>query len=423
VSADEITGLSRRGLLGLLGAGAGGLIAGGLGGTAVGASIVSAQTAASGGLAKVHPFYGAHQSGIATPVQEHLHFAAFDMIEDATRDDLVSLLQDWSYAAARMTRGLEVSASGAVHGSPQAPPDDTGEALGLAAAALTITFGFGPGLFAQRRFGLAAQRPEALEDLPPFVGEQLEAGLCGGDLCVQACADDPQVAFHAVRNLSRIAFGRARIRWSQLGFGRTSKTTADQSTPRNLFGFKDGTANILAEDARALDEHVWVSASDGPGWLAGGSYLAVRNIRQRIETWDRVRLAEQERIIGRDKGEGAPLSGGTEFSALDLGKKDGAGHPAIDPQAHARRAHPQLNGGIRLLRRGYNFVNGNDLTGDLSAGLFFLSYQRSPERFIRVQRSVAKDLLAEYLVHVGSAIFAVPPGAAQGSFVGAPLFA
>ncbi|MGL1636402.1 deferrochelatase/peroxidase EfeB, partial [Vibrio parahaemolyticus] len=81
-----------------------------------------------------------------------------------------------------------------------------------------------------------------------------------------------------------------------LGFGRTSKTTADQSTPRNLFGFKDGTANILADDAAALDENVWVPASEGPAWLAGGSYLVARRIAMLIETWDRTRLAEQDRV-------------------------------------------------------------------------------------------------------------------------------
>jgi deferrochelatase/peroxidase EfeB len=416
-------GLSRRGLLGLLGAGAGGLAVGGLAGAGIASAAASSSPSATG--AAVHPFYGAHQAGITTPVQEHLHFAAYDMADGTSRADLVSLLQDWSYAAARMTQGLDVSATGAVGGSPQAPPDDTGEALGLPASALTITFGFGPGLFEKNgadRYGIASRRPPELTDLPPFLGDQLEAQSSSGDLCIQACADDPQVAVHAIRNLSRIAFGRAQIRWSQLGFGRTSKTTLDQSTPRNLFGFKDGTANILADDAAALRTHVWVSGGDGPAWLAGGSYLVARKIRQTIETWDRLRLAEQERTIGREKGDGAPLSGGSEFTAPDFhAKKDGV--TAIDVRSHVRMAHPDFNDGIRLLRRGYNFVDGNDQLGSLSAGLFFLSYQRAPERFVTIQRALAKDLLSEYLVHVGSAIFAVPPGAAQGSYVGSGLFA
>ena len=184
------------------------------------------------------------------------------MMARTDRDDLISLLQDWSYAAARMTRGLEVSATGAVGGSPEAPPDDTGEALGLGASGLTITFGFGPTLFeidGVDRYGIAERRPAVLERLPAFLGDDLDPDESGGDLCIQACADDPQVAVHAIRNLSRIAFGRAKIRWSQMGFGRTSRTTSAQQTPRNLFGFKDGTANILAGDSEALDEHVWVA--------------------------------------------------------------------------------------------------------------------------------------------------------------------
>lgn len=415
--AAPVTGLSRRGVLALFGAGAGGLIVGGLGGAALG----STRGAAGRAGGTVHPFFGEHQAGITTPVQEHLHFASFTMAAGTTRDDLVSLLKDWTYAASRITQGLDVSAGGAVHGSPQAPPDDTGEALGLSAAALTVTFGLGPSLF-DERFGLAGRRPPELTELPPFAFEHLDSALCGGDLAIQACADDPQVAFHAVRNLSRIAFGRAHIRWSQLGFGRTSKTTADQSTPRNLFGFKDGTANILADDGAALTEHVWVPTVDGPEWMVGGSYLAVRTIRQRIEVWDRVRLTEQEQIFGRDKGAGAPLSGGDEFTPVHFDKRGGAGGLAVDVASHVRRAHPDTNGGVRILRRGYNFVNGNDATGNLDAGLFFLAYQRSPSRFITVQKSVATDLLAEYLVHVGSALFAVPPGASAGSFVGAGLF-
>jgi deferrochelatase/peroxidase EfeB len=347
------------------------------------------------------------------------------MMAGATRKDLVSLLEDWSYASARLTRGLEVSAAGAVGGSPAAPPDDTGETQGLAAANLTITFGFGPTLFTADgvdRFAIAERRPLALEELPPFLGDDLDPLTSGGDLCIQACADDPQVAVHAVRNLTRIAFGRARLRWSQLGFGRTSKTTADQATPRNLFGYKDGTANILADDSAALADHVWVAASDQPAWMAGGSYLVARKIAQLIESWDRVRLSEQDRIIGRSKGAGAPLSGGNEFATPDFHKMDAAGAPAIDTASHVRLAHPKNNSGTRLLRRGYNFVDGNDELGRLDAGLFFLSYQRSPEQFVAVQRALATDALNEYIRPVGSAVFAVPPGARAGSFVGAGLF-
>lgn len=421
--AEAPAGLSRRGLLGLLGAGAAGLAIGGAGGAAVATAVEGAASDADAD--GVHAFFGEHQAGITTEVQDHLHFAAFDLDDDLTRDDLVSLLQDWSYAASRMTQGLEVSASGAVGGSPQAPPDDTGEALGLPASSLTITFGFGPGLFERDgvdRFGIADRRPDLLTPLPRFVGDDLDPLNSDGDLCIQACADDPQVAVHAIRNLSRIAFGRARIRWAQLGFGRTSKTSAAQTTPRNLFGFKDGTANILATDTAALAEHVWVG-DEGPAWLAGGSYLVARRIRQTIETWDRLRLMEQERTIGRDKREGAPLSGGQEFTEPDFSAKDASGAPRIDRASHVSLAHPDNNGGIRILRRGYNFVDGNDGRGALEAGLFFLSYQRSPEQFITLQKALARDLLTEYLRHVGSGIWAVPGGVREGSFVGADLFA
>ncbi|WP_441338632.1 iron uptake transporter deferrochelatase/peroxidase subunit [Microbacterium sp. LEMMJ01] len=412
-------GLSRRGLLGLaVGGGVAGLAVGLGAGTAGGMALGRARAAED--AESRYEFFGAHQAGITTPVQDHLHFASFDMMPRTDRDDLISLLQDWSYAAARMTQGLEVSASGAVNGPAEAPPDDTGEALGLPAAGLTLTFGFGPGLFENEdgdRYGLAARRPSGLERLPAFLGDDLDPAASHGDLCIQACADDPQVAVHAIRNLSRIAFGRARLRWSQLGFGKTSRTTASQATPRNLFGFKDGTANILADDTAALAEHVWVAEGDEPSWMAGGSYLVARKIAMLIETWDRVRLAEQDTIIGRDKGVGAPLSGGDEFTAPDFRDTE------IDENSHVRLAHPEQNDGIRILRRGYNYVDGNNALGRLDAGLFFLSYQRDPAQFISLQRRLSTDRLNEYIRHVGSGIWAIPPGARPGSYVGAELFA
>ncbi len=416
------TGLSRRGLLGLVGAGAAGLAIGGGTVAAVGLSQPNGV-----GVATVYPFFGEHQAGITTPAQDRLHFAAFDLSSSATRDDLIELLQDWSYAAARLTAGQEVTEGGAVDGSPLAPPDDTGEALGLPASGLTITFGFGPTLFTTNdgvdRFGIAAQKPDLLARLPRFSGDSLKPEAGDGDLCIQACADDPQVAVHAIRNLSRIAFGRASIRWSQLGFGRTSSTSTSQVTPRNLFGFKDGTANVKAEQTATVDDQVWVASGDGPAWMAGGSYLVTRKIRMVIEAWDRTQLQEQENIIGRSKGEGAPLSGGKEFTEPDFTTTGAAGQDLIGADAHVRLAHPTTNGGVQLLRRGYNFVDGNDELGRLDAGLFFISFQRSPQQFIDVQKNLARDALNEYIKHVGSAVFAVPPGAASGSWVGAGLFA
>ncbi|MFI0405966.1 iron uptake transporter deferrochelatase/peroxidase subunit [Actinomadura sp. 3N508] len=348
------------------------------------------------------PFHGAHQAGIATPVQDRLHFAAFDVTTD-DRNALVAMLKEWTRAAEKMTAGRAVG-EGAVGGPPEGPPDDTGEALGLRPSRLTLTIGFGPTLFTNDRFGLASRRPPALIDLPVFPGDNLDPGRSGGDICVQACADDPQVAVHAIRNLARIGFGKVSVRWSQLGFGKTSSTTPDAQTPRNLMGFKDGTRNISGTDTAALNDHVWVSSKDGPPWMAGGSYLVARRIAMRIETWDRTSLKEQEDIFGRTKGEGAPVNRKREHDEPDL--------TAMLPDAHVRLAHPDSNNGARMLRRGYSFTDGTDGLGRLDAGLFFLAYQRDIRRgFLPVQTRLARiDALNEYIQHVGSAVFAIPPG-------------
>jgi deferrochelatase/peroxidase EfeB len=415
-SATDRPGLSRRGLLGLVGVG----VAAGAAGFGID-RVITPEAASASGAAALYPFFGEHQAGIVTPAQDRLHFAAFD-VSDISREELAELLSDWTYAADRMTAGLGAGEFGATGGPYDSPPDDTGEALDLPPAGLTITFGFGPSLF-DDRFGLASRRPEALIDLPHFPGDALVDALVGGDLCIQACSDDRQVAVHAIRNLSRIAFGRATLRWSQLGFGRTSSTTRAQATPRNLFGFKDGTANMRAEDTETVERDVWVGA-DG-GWMAGGSYLVARKIRMTIETWDRASLREQERVVGRTKGEGAPLSGGTEFTAPDFELAGRGDQPLIDGAAHVRLAHPTANGGAAMLRRGYNFVDGNDDLGRLNAGLFFICFQSDPrEQFVPVQLNLARnDAMNEYLRHVGSGIFAVPPGARKGRSIGAGLFA
>ena len=419
--------VSRRGLLGAAGAGLAGLAAGAAGGFAVARDEANPSPQSAG--TRTYPFYGEHQAGILTPVQDRLHFAAFDVITGA-REELAQLLKDWTAAAARMTQGLGAGELGPTSGPYAAPPDDTGEAIGLPPAGLTITFGFGPTLFrkdGKDRFGLASRQPDALQRLPHFPADQLNPQRSDGDLCVQACADDPQVAVHAVRNLARIAFGRAAIRWSQLGFGRTSSTSTSQTTPRNLMGFKDGTMNLKAEDPAAVDAHVWVPAdADSKGrWLAGGSYLVVRRINMTIETWDRQPLSEQERVIGRTKAEGAPLSGGAEFSHPDFSLKGSDGEPLVAADAHLRMVHPSNNGGAKMLRRGYNFVDGSDGLGRMDAGLFFLAYVRDPRtHYIPIQMKLGMgDGLSEYVQHTGSALFAIPPGIAQGEHLGHALFA
>ncbi len=272
------------------------------------------------------------------------------------------------------------------------------------------------------RFGLADRLPEALVDLPHFAADDLDPARSDGDLIVQACADDPQIAVHAIRNLSRAAFGTATIRWTQLGYGRTSSTSTAQLTPRNLFGFKDGTANVKAEEDAALEEHVWVPGAEltpATAWLTGGSFLVARRIRMRIETWDRTSLREQEGLVGRNKGAGAPLSGGTEFTEPDLDATGGDGKPLIALDSHVRLAHPTQNKGVRMLRRGYNFTDGNDTLGRLDAGLFFLAFVKDPRtHYIPMQAQLSKnDGLMEYLTHTGSGLFAVPPGLPDGSLV------
>lgn len=370
------------------------------------------------------PFYGSYQGGIATPAQAFLDFAAFD-VTSSSIDDLRDILRQWTSAAAALTAG------GLYEPSPEeadVAPADTGEAVGVGPARLTITIGFGPSLFGSRgedRFGLARKRPGKLATLPAFRGESLNPSRSGGDLCVQACADDPQVSFHAVHVLTRLAGGVATLRWTQQGFGRTSSTSKSQATPRNLMGFKDGTDNIRAEDKEAMDEFVWMQPSDGSRWMSGGSYLITRRIQILFDVWDATSLEGQERVIGRKKLSGAPLGGKDEYDPVDL-KATSTGQPMVPADAHIRLASPIKNDGQRILRRGYSYSEPSEAgSGQIDAGLFFICFQRDPERqFIPIQRQLAaSDALNHHILHTASAIFACPPGPKPGGFVGEGLFA
>jgi deferrochelatase/peroxidase EfeB len=399
----------------------------------VGAGVDHLVARVPGGSAKSVPgtsreavsFYGAHQAGIATPAQDYLYFAAFDVTSGAV-GELQTMLAQWTAAAATLTAGAPYRPSGS---EPlDEPPVETGEALGLGPSRLTLTFGFGPSLFGESgrdRLGLARRRPVELAPLPPFQGESLQPERSGGDLCVQACADDPQVAFHAVHVLSRIGDGTAVLRWAQEGFGRTSSTSRTQTTPRNLMGFKDGTDNIRAEETHGMNDYVWVQRGDGASWMIGGSYVIARRIRVLFDVWDATSLEGQQRVIGRDKLTGAPLGEREEYDPVDLNATSN-GELLIPENAHIRLANPENNNGQRILRRGYSYSEGIEPgTGEIDAGLFFIAYQRSPRRqFIPLQRRLAaSDALNRHTLHTTSSIFACPPGPRPGASIGDGLFA
>jgi deferrochelatase/peroxidase EfeB len=411
---------SRRRLLAGAGLAGAGVVAGGLGGYfAHQPSAAAAVSDAGSESTATVPFYGKYQAGIATPAQDRLAFGSLNVVDGASKADLRDLLSAWTAAAAKMTAGQLV---GEVT-EPVAPPVDTGEAIGSPVSQLTVTVGYGPSLF-DDRFGLAARKPAALATLPPLPNENLDPDYSGGDLCIQACSNDPLVAFHAVRNLARIGMGVVEHNWLELGFGRTSTTSTAQATPRNLLGFKDGTRNIKAQQTSLMNDYVWAGSETDQPWMRNGSYLVARKIRMFIENWDRDYLQDQENVIGRSKVAGAPLSGGTEFTTPDFSAAGADGLPAIPAHAHVRLASFENNGGTRILRRGYSYTDGIDpQTGTLVGGLFFIAFMKNPSQFIKLQNALASDALNEYVHHVGSAVFACPPGlTAAGQHWGDGLF-
>ena len=377
----------------------------------------------------VVPFRGEHQAGIVTPVQNHTYFAALDLVT-TSRDDVVQMLKRWTSVAERLTTGQPAEPIGDDLASPGA---DSAEALGMPPARLTLTFGFGVGLFTkdgQDRYGLAAHRPTAFVDLPRFNGDQLVEGRTGGDLLVQACADDPQVAFHAVRQLVRQAYETAEVRWVQSGF---LASATPKETPRNLMGFKDGTNNPSPKEDQTMAKSVWVG-DEGPDWMKSGSYVVVRRIRMALEHWDRTNVDFQEQTIGRHKYSGAPLGGKSEFDKPDYDANDKDGNPIIAENAHVRLAAPVNNDDAQILRRPYSYNDGANFTAErwppwrqemeYDAGLLFVCYQRDPRTgFIKVFDKMSKfDALNQFVTHTGGGLFACPGGIPAGGYLGQQLF-
>ena len=354
-----------------------------------------------------YDFYGEHQAGITTPQQRNIYFLVMDLHTDKL-DDVKQMFKDWTTYAANLTQGKNIKP---YEKNPFVPPTDTGEADSMGAYGLTLTFGISPSFL--KKMGLTHKQPKEFQDLPKFPRDQLRENLTGGDICIQACAEDAQVAFHAVRQLVRQARSNITMRWSQSGF--VGFDTGNQ-TPRNLFAFKDGTAN--QSTIKAADKNLW---ADAPDWMKGGTYLVTRIIQMHLETWDRTSLKGQEDTFGRHRDSGAAIGQKGEFDTFDVHAKDAQGKAVIPEISHMGLAKRT---GVEMLRRSYSYSSGiNPATGQFDSGLLFISFQKSPEQFIIIQNALGRlDKMNEYTTHIGSGLFACFGGIPQGGYIGQALF-
>ncbi|HEX6248913.1 MAG TPA: Dyp-type peroxidase [Nocardioidaceae bacterium] len=394
---------SRRQFLGYLGAAAAGAAAS----APITALAVGQEEHPAGGpatpMATLSP-YGAHQRGITDPTQRFVELVALDLRPGTDKDALARLMRLWSGDVVALMAGRPA-------------PGDTAPELAEPNADLTVTVGWGPGVFDVP--GLAGARPPGLHEIPPMRHDALEDRWSGGDLLLVVGAHDGTSVAHAVRRLVADASPFARLRWRQSGFWNGFGKDGSPATGRNLFGQVDGSANP-APGTQVFDETVWATE---PGWFDGGTTIVMRRIVMDLDHWDTATRSEQEASIGRRLADGAPLTGGSEKDDLDLAATED-GRPVIAMHAHARLAHPQMNNGFRIFRKGLNYTY-DGAEGGTESGLLFLSFQADIARqFIPMQHRLdMADLLNEWTTATGSAVFAILPGFREGGWLGDTLLA
>ena len=388
--------VSRRGFL------AGGAAAAASGAVGIAAGAAGASLAAEADLetfaaSRQAEFYGPHQSGIELDIQAVTNMVAFDIKESVTKADMLRWMRLLTDDIARLTAGEPVLA-------------DPAPELAIGAARFTAYVGFGPSLFS--KLGLESQMPAGFADLPAFGVDQLQERYSGGDVLIHIAADDPVVLAHGTRGLVRDSMPFASVRWVQPGFAHSPGMIPAGLTHRNLMGQVDGTANPELGSSD-FDSVVWIN--DGPEWIKGGTLLVFRRIAMQLDTWDQLGSPSKEEVIGRKLSNGAPLTGERETDVPDLGARHPNGLLVIPEFAHIRRAAPQESG-ERIFRRPFSYDNGMNERGSMDVGLLWTAYQRDiSKQYLPIQRRLEQlDLLNQWTVPIGSAVFAIP-GGVQGS--------
>jgi deferrochelatase/peroxidase EfeB len=352
------------------------------------------------------PFDGPHQAGVLTTRQDQATFVALDSIAP-NQDVLFGALEALSGVARTLSQGENAPTT-----RIDDPPPDSG-ILGPVNSpdSLTVTIAFGASLF-DGRYGLVAQRPRRLTAMPAFAHDELDPYRTGGDVLVQICAGQRDTVVHTYRQLMSAVAGNLVVRWTIDGFQSAQRGPSPKNSRRNLFAFRDGTANPDVTDDALMNQLIWVQPGAGePAWAVGGTYLVARTIRMHVEFWDRVGLLEQEQMIGRDRVTGAPLGGTGEFQdpAFQLDPKG----KRIPLDAHIRLANPRTTATAnqRILRRGYNYHRGVDEAGDLDEGLMFIAFNQDPVRqYATIQNRLGPEPMVDYITPVGGGYFFAPPG-------------
>jgi deferrochelatase/peroxidase EfeB len=387
--------------------------AAGTAGTALTAGVLAGGARADGGTADApsatasYPFHGTHQAGVLTPgpagKQAAACFAAFDTTA-GSRAGLAALMRALTSRARFLTSGGTPPGLGVGH-----PPPDS-DVLGpiVPADGLTVTVSVGSSLF-DGRYGLGASKPGKLTPMRVFPNDTPDPAWLHGDLLLQLCANHPDTIHHAIRDITRHTRGGMQLRWKMAGY---SSPPRPSGTPRNLLGFKDGTANPVGGLASSL---VWVDDPAEPAWAQGGSYQVVRLIRMLVEFWDRVSINEQEGMFGRRRDSGAPLDGNSEFDPPDYATDP---HGNVIPlDAHIRLANPRTPATARqrIIRRSYNYDLGVDMNGNLQAGHIFVAYQQDVQRqFETIQTRLIDEPLTDYVQPFGGGYFYALPGVRDG---------